>query len=51
MMERDVRFVQLSSRLDVHAILPDAASQCRDVDQGAWRCANLKQRGMLDDTL
>ncbi len=54
MMERDVRFVQIYHRgWDVHSSLPDVLpSQCRDVDQGAWALVqDLKQRGMLDDTL
>jgi uncharacterized protein (DUF1501 family) len=54
MMERDVRFVQIYHRgWDVHSILPEVLpSQCRDVDQGAYALVHdLKQRGMLDDTL
>ncbi len=54
MMERNVRFVQIYHRgWDVHSALPDVLpSQCRDVDQGAWALVqDLKQRGMLDDTL
>jgi uncharacterized protein (DUF1501 family) len=54
MMERDVRFVQVYHRgWDVHSDLPEVLpSQCKDVDQGAWALVqDLKQRGMLDDTL
>ena len=52
--ERGVRFVQLYHRgWDVHGQLPEVLpSQCKDVDQGCWALVqDLKQRGMLDDTL
>lgn len=52
--ERGVRFIQLYHRgWDQHGNLPDHLSkQCRDVDQaGAGLIMDLKQRGMLDDTL
>ena len=52
--ERNVRFVQLFIRgWDQHGNLPaDIRNQCRDVDQGAAALVkDLKQRGMLDDTL
>ncbi|MCC7422115.1 MAG: DUF1501 domain-containing protein [Planctomycetaceae bacterium] len=52
--ERGVRFIQLFHRgWDQHTSLPkNIASQCRDVDQpSAALLADLKQRGMLDDTL
>ncbi|MFM7114827.1 MAG: DUF1501 domain-containing protein, partial [Planctomycetota bacterium] len=54
MVERGVRFVQIyHNNWDTHANvagrLPD---QCRDVDQACWGLVqDLKQRGMLDDTL
>lgn len=54
MVERGVRFVQIyHNNWDTHANvagrLPD---QCRDVDQATYGLINdLKQRGMLDDTL
>ncbi len=54
LVERGVRFVQLYHRgWDVHSLLPEVLpSQCRDVDQGCWGLVqDLKQRGMLDDTL
>jgi hypothetical protein len=54
LVERGVRFVQVYHRgWDVHSLLPEVLpSQCRDVDQGAWGLVqDLKQRGMLDDTL
>jgi len=54
LVERGVRFVQIYHRgWDVHALLPEVLpSQCRDVDQGSWGLIqDLKQRGMLDDTL
>lgn len=54
MAERDVRFVQIFIRgWDQHGNLPnDIRNQCRDVDQGgAALVKDLKQRGMLDDTL
>lgn len=52
--ERDVRFVQIFIRgWDQHGSLPkDITNQCRDVDQGgAALVKDLKQRGLLDDTL
>ncbi len=52
--ERNVRFVQVFIRgWDQHGSLPrDIKLQCRDVDQGsAALLSDLKQRGMLDDTL
>lgn len=52
--ERDVRFVQLFHRnWDQHENLTsDLPKQCRDVDQPcAALVRDLKQRGMLDDTL
>jgi hypothetical protein len=52
--ERGVRFVQVYHRgWDVHGNLPEVLpSQCRDIDQGCWGLIqDLKQRGMLDDTL
>ena len=52
--ERDVRFVQVFIRgWDHHGNLPDdIRRQCQDVDQGsAALLRDLKQRGMLDDTL
>ncbi|MBI1321060.1 MAG: DUF1501 domain-containing protein [Candidatus Hydrogenedens sp.] len=54
MAERDVRFVQLYHMgWDQHDNLPDHMSkQCRDTDQAsAALVADLKQRGLLDDTL
>ncbi|HUD48544.1 MAG TPA: DUF1501 domain-containing protein [Candidatus Baltobacteraceae bacterium] len=54
LVERDVRFVQIFHRgWDQHGDLPrDLASQCKDVDQGCYGLIqDLKQRGMLDDTL
>ena len=54
MAERDVRFVQIFHRgWDQHGQLPtDLPNQCRDVDQpSAALVRDLKQRGMLDDTL
>ncbi|GAB4157952.1 MAG: DUF1501 domain-containing protein [Planctomycetaceae bacterium] len=54
MAERNVRFVQIFIRgWDQHGNLPkDIRNQCRDVDQGsAALIKDLKQRGMLDDTL
>jgi hypothetical protein len=54
MVERGVRFVQVyHNNWDTHANvsgrLPD---QCRDVDQASYALVqDLKQRGMLDDTL
>jgi len=54
MAERDVRFVQLYHMgWDHHDNLPDHMSkQCRDTDQAsAALVADLKQRGLLDDTI
>ena len=54
MAERDVRFVQIFHRgWDQHGnIAGDLPNQCRDVDQASWALVqDLKQRGMLDDTL
>jgi uncharacterized protein (DUF1501 family) len=54
MAERGVRFVQLFHRgWDQHVSLPkQIAAQCRDTDQPtAALIADLKQRGLLDDTL
>ena len=54
MVERGVRFVQIyHNNWDHHGNLtgrmPD---QCKDVDQACWGLVqDLKQRGMLDDTL
>jgi uncharacterized protein (DUF1501 family) len=52
--ERGVRFVQVYHRgWDVHSDLPDVLStQCKEMDQACWGLVqDLKQRGMLDDTL
>lgn len=52
--ERGVRFVQIFHRgWDQHGNLPkDLADQCRDIDRASWALVqDLKQRGMLDDTL
>ena len=52
--ERDVRFIQLYHRgWDQHGEIPtDLPLQCQDVDQAsAALVKDLKQRGMLDDTL
>ena len=52
--ERGVRFIQLYHRdWDHHAKLPEALpKRCKDVDQaGAGLIQDLKQRGMLEDTL
>jgi Protein of unknown function (DUF1501) len=52
--ERDVRFIQLyHGEWDHHSQLPTAISRaCQQVDQGsAALIQDLKQRGMLDDTL
>ena len=52
--ERGVRFIQLFHRgWDQHTHLPkQIAGQCRDTDQpSAALVADLKQRGLLDDTL
>src|SRR3954468_20201521 len=54
LIERGVRFVQIFHRgWDQHGDLPrDLTSQCKDVDQGCYGLIqDLKQRGMLDDTL
>jgi len=54
LVERGVRFVQLYMRgWDVHGLLPEVLpSQCKDVDQACYALVqDLKQRGMLDDTL
>jgi hypothetical protein len=54
LVERGVRFVQLFHRgWDQHTNLPKMiAGQCRDTDQPtAALVADLKQRGLLDDTL
>ncbi len=54
LVERGVRFVQIFHRgWDQHGSLPrDIASQCKDVDQACYGLVqDLKQRGMLDDTL
>jgi hypothetical protein len=54
LVERGVRFVQIFHRgWDQHGSLPrDLASQCKDVDQACYGLVqDLKQRGMLDDTL
>jgi len=54
MMERGVRVVQILHRgWDQHSSLPaDIKNQCLDVDQStAALMKDLKQRGMLDDTL
>ena len=54
MAERDVRFTQVFIRgWDQHGNLPgDIRLQCGDVDQAcAALVTDLKQRGMLDDTL
>ena len=54
LVERGVRFVQIFHRgWDQHGSLPrDIASQCKDVDQPCYALLqDLKQRGMLDDTL
>jgi hypothetical protein len=52
--ERGVRFIQLYHRdWDHHGNLPvELPKRCKDVDQaGAALITDLKQRGMLDDTL
>jgi hypothetical protein len=54
LVERGVRFVQIFHRgWDQHSDLPrDLAAQCKDIDQPAYALIqDLKQRGMLDDTL
>jgi uncharacterized protein (DUF1501 family) len=52
--ERGVRFIQVYHRgWDVHGALPDVLpSQCKEIDQPCYALVqDLKQRGMLDDTL
>jgi uncharacterized protein (DUF1501 family) len=52
--ERGVRFVQVYHRgWDVHGNLPEVLpAQCKEIDQPSWALVqDLKQRGMLDDTL
>jgi uncharacterized protein (DUF1501 family) len=52
--ERGVRFVQVYHRgWDVHSLLPEVLpSQCKEIDQPCYALIqDLKQRGMLDDTL
>jgi uncharacterized protein (DUF1501 family) len=52
--ERGVRFVQVYHRgWDVHSDLPEVLpTQCKEMDQACWGLVqDLKQRGMLDDTL
>ena len=52
--ERDVRFIQLCHRdWDHHGDLPKGLpTKCKETDQGAAALiTDLKQRGMLDDTL
>ena len=54
MAERDVRFIQLFHRgWDHHTALPKhLRAQCNDVDQPTTALlSDLKQRGLLDDTL
>jgi hypothetical protein len=54
MAERGVRFTQIFHRgWDQHANIPgDLPNQCRDIDQPSTALImDLKQRGMLDDTL
>jgi hypothetical protein len=54
LVERNVRFVQIFHRgWDQHGNLPgDLPNQCRDIDQPCHALiTDLKQRGMLDDTL
>ena len=54
MLERGVRFVQLYHRgWDQHGgLVSNLPKQCRDIDQPqAALIADLKQRGMLEDTL
>jgi uncharacterized protein (DUF1501 family) len=54
LVERKVRFVQVYHRgWDVHSTLPEVLpSQCKEIDQPCWALVqDLKQRGMLDDTL
>jgi uncharacterized protein (DUF1501 family) len=52
--ERGVRFIQVYHRgWDVHGALPEVLpSQCQEIDRPCWALVqDLKQRGMLDDTL
>src|SRR5262249_3801430 len=52
--ERGVRFVQVYHRgWDVHGSLPEVLpAQCKEIDQPTFALVqDLKQRGMLDDTL
>lgn len=52
--ERGVRFTQVYHRgWDVHSNLPEVLpSQCKEIDQPCYALVqDLKQRGMLDDTL
>lgn len=52
--EKGVRFSQIFHRgWDQHGALPkDLPNQCKDVDQASYALiTDLKQRGMLDDTL
>ncbi len=54
MVERGVRFVQIyHNNWDTHSnVAGRLPSQCKDVDQPSWGLIqDLKQRGMLDDTL
>jgi hypothetical protein len=54
LLERGVRFVQIyHNGWDFHGTVPGALpSQAKDVDQACWALVqDLKQRGMLDDTL
>jgi uncharacterized protein (DUF1501 family) len=54
MLQKGVRYVQLFHRgWDQHGSLPSKIrQQCKDIDQPAAALINdLKQRGMLDDTL
>lgn len=52
--EKGVRFSQIFHRgWDQHAVLPkDLPNQCKDIDRASYGLiTDLKQRGMLDDTL
>jgi len=52
--ERGTRFVQVYHRgWDVHGSLPEVLpAQCKEIDQACYALVqDLKQRGMLDDTL
>ena len=54
MVERGVRFIQIyHNNWDTHGnVAGRLPSQCKDVDQPCWGLIqDLKQRGMLDDTL